>query len=99
MRDAGHREPPLPQGYGRKHAIKERKFPQTASMGAKRSAGRVFRCRRRTVEMKERFFESFAILLAGLFSAERPKAWQLGDAPRAANQDETAERDATRSKN
>ena len=32
--------------------------------------------------MKERFLESFAILLAGLFSAERPKPWQLGDAAR-----------------
>jgi hypothetical protein len=33
--------------------------------------------------MKERFLESFAILLAGLFSAERPRPWQLGDpAPR-----------------
>lgn len=28
--------------------------------------------------MKERFLESFAILLAGLFSAERPKPWTLG---------------------
>jgi hypothetical protein len=33
-----------------------------------------------TVEMKERFLESLAILLAGLFSAERPRPWQLGDA-------------------
>jgi hypothetical protein len=33
--------------------------------------------------MKERFLESFAILLAGLFSAERPRPWRLGDpAPR-----------------
>ena len=30
--------------------------------------------------MKERFLESLAILLAGLFSAERLKQWQLGDA-------------------
>jgi hypothetical protein len=29
--------------------------------------------------MKERVLETFAILLAGLFSAERPKPWQLGD--------------------
>lgn len=49
--------------------------------------------------MKERFLESFAILLAGLFSAERPRPWQLGDAapPREgiseANQ-ETRERTA-----
>jgi hypothetical protein len=34
------------------------------------------------VEMKERFLESLAILLAGLFSAERPRPWQLGDGPR-----------------
>ena len=33
--------------------------------------------------MKERFVESFAILLAGLFSAERPKPWSLGLAARA----------------
>jgi hypothetical protein len=33
--------------------------------------------------MKERLLESLAILLAGLFSAERPKPWQLGDAPRS----------------
>jgi len=33
--------------------------------------------------MKERFLESFAILLAGLFSAERPKSWSLGLAARA----------------
>jgi len=30
--------------------------------------------------MKERLLESLAILLAGLFSAERPRSWQLGDA-------------------
>jgi len=29
--------------------------------------------------MKERVLSTFAILLAGLFSAERPKPWQLGD--------------------
>jgi len=29
--------------------------------------------------MKERVLETLAILLAGLFSAERPKPWQLGD--------------------
>ena len=30
--------------------------------------------------MKERLLESLAILLAGLFSAERPRPWHLGDA-------------------
>jgi len=35
--------------------------------------------------MKDRLLESLAILLAGLFSAERPRSWQLGDAaPRPA---------------
>jgi hypothetical protein len=29
--------------------------------------------------MKERLVESLAILLAGLFSAERPRPWHLGD--------------------
>jgi hypothetical protein len=45
--------------------------------------------------MKERFLESLAILLAGLFSAERPKPWQLGDAPRP--RDAVADTDAPHS--
>lgn len=44
--------------------------------------------------MKERFLDSLAILLAGLFSAERPRPWQLGDAashsPRNAPQEDAA---------
>jgi hypothetical protein len=44
--------------------------------------------------MKERLLESLAILLAGLFSAERPKPWRLGDAgspsPRDAARPDTA---------
>ncbi len=44
--------------------------------------------------MKERFLESFAILLAGLFSAERPKPWQLGDAAPARDGASEANQDA-----
>jgi hypothetical protein len=43
--------------------------------------------------MKDRLLESLAILLAGLFSAERPRSWQLGDAaPRPKKTAEEAER-------
>ncbi len=38
--------------------------------------------------MKERFLESFAILLAGLFSAERSKPWSFGPAARALDTDD-----------
>ena len=38
--------------------------------------------------MKERFLESFAILLAGLFSAERPRPWSFGSSARALNADD-----------
>jgi len=43
--------------------------------------------------MKERLLESFAILLAGLFSAERPRPWRLGDpapSPKSATPDSVA---------
>ena len=52
--------------------------------------------------MKERLLESLAILLAGLFSAERPRPWQLGDVaqPSGSGPNEDAEiSGAKRSKN
>jgi len=51
--------------------------------------------------MKERFLESFAILLAGLFSAERQKPWSLGQKPRSddAGQPPADEHAAARDKN
>jgi hypothetical protein len=55
------------------------------------------------MKMKERLLESLAILLAGLFSAERPRPWHLGDAapkPYGAAPNEDAESSAAkRSKN
>ena len=52
--------------------------------------------------MKDRLLESLAILLAGLFSAERPRSWQLGDAPRpkqASGEEEQAAPGTKRPKN
>jgi hypothetical protein len=49
--------------------------------------------------MKARLLESLAILLAGLFAAESPRPWQLGDAvprPKGAGSDDASPRSAAK---